>query len=152
MREEGSAYDGGVPDWGLWMLLAAALGVGEVFTLSFLLGPLAIAAALAGITALLGVPVAVQVVVFTIASLASLVVLRPIATRHMKSAPSSRTGTAALVGTSATVVERVDANGGMVRLGGETWTARPYDDADVIEPGARVEVLQIKGATALVSE
>ena len=152
MSAQGSAYDGCVPAWVLWMLLAAALGVGEVFTLSFLLGPLAIAAALAGVSALIGIPVAVQVVIFTLASLASLLVLRPIATRHMRSASATRTGTAALVGTSATVVERVDANGGMVRLGGETWTARPYDDTDVIEPGARVEVLQIKGATALVSE
>jgi membrane protein implicated in regulation of membrane protease activity len=134
------------------MLLAAALGVGEVFTLSFLLGPLALAAALAGVMALLGVGIAFQLVVFILAAVGSLALIRPIARRHLRTPPSARTGTAALVGSTATVVERVDANGGMVRLGGEIWTARPYDDSQVIEPGARVEVLQIRGATALVSE
>jgi membrane protein implicated in regulation of membrane protease activity len=134
------------------MLLAAALAVGEVFTLSFLLGPLAIAAALAGLGALLGLGAALQLVVFIVATVASLVVLRPIARRHLRSPVAIRTGTAALVGSTATVVERVDANGGMVRLGGEMWTARPYDGTQVIEPGARVDVLKIQGATALVSE
>ena len=49
------------------------------------------------------------------------------------------------------MLERVDAAGGQVKLGGEVWTARPYDEDDVLEPGARVEVLKIDGATALVS-
>jgi membrane protein implicated in regulation of membrane protease activity len=40
----------------------------------------------------------------------------------------------------------------MVKIGGEVWSARAYDDDHVIEPGARVEVLKIDGATALVSE
>jgi membrane protein implicated in regulation of membrane protease activity len=63
-----------------------------------------------------------------------------------------RTGTAALVGAKATVVQRVDAGGGRVRIGGEEWTARPYMDGDVYEPGTQVEVAEIKGATALVYE
>jgi membrane protein implicated in regulation of membrane protease activity len=32
------------------------------------------------------------------------------------------------------------------------WTARPYDEDDVYEPGIRVEVVKIQGATALVQE
>jgi membrane protein implicated in regulation of membrane protease activity len=134
------------------MLLAAAFGLGEVFTLSFLLAPLAIAAALAGLAALGGLSLALQLVVFIAATTASLAFIRPIARRHLRTPPQIRTGSAALVGATATVVERVDANGGMVRLRGETWTARPYDDTQVIEPGAQVEVLKIQGATALVTE
>ena len=63
-----------------------------------------------------------------------------------------RTGTAALIGSRAVVLERVDADGGRVKIGGEIWSARPYDEDHVIEPGTRVEVLKIDGATALVSE
>ena len=141
-----------MPEWVIWMLVAAAFAVGEVFTLSFLLGPLAVAAVLAGVAALLGLEIAPQLMVFIAASAASLAFIRPIAKRHLRSAPATRTGTAALVGSTATVIERVDAHGGMVRLGGEMWTARPYDDSQTIEPGARVDVLKIEGATALVSE
>ena len=84
--------------------------------------------------------------------MASLALLRPIARRHLRTPPQIRTGTAALVGARALVLERVDADGGQVKLGGEVWTARPYDEDDVFEPGARVEVLKIDGATALVAE
>ena len=64
----------------------------------------------------------------------------------------TRTGTAALIGARATVLERVDADGGRVRIGGEEWSARAYMNDQVLEPGARVEVAKIEGATALVYE
>ena len=63
-----------------------------------------------------------------------------------------RTGTAALVGKSGTVIEPIDRDSGSVRIEGEVWTARPYDEDETFEPGQRVHVLQIRGATALVSE
>jgi membrane protein implicated in regulation of membrane protease activity len=56
------------------------------------------------------------------------------------------------VGTRGVVLERVDGDGGQIKLAGEVWTARSYDEDEVIEAGARVEVLQIQGATALVSD
>lgn len=141
-----------MPAWVIWMVLAALLGVGEIFTLSLVLGPLAIAAAAGGLAAALGAGLVLQFVAFIVAALASLALLRPVARRHLRAPARLRTGSAALVGSTATVVERVDADGGMVRLAGEVWTARPYDETVVIEPGAKVEVLQIQGATALVSE
>ena len=67
-------------------------------------------------------------------------------------AATTAASTAALVGGPATVVERVDANGGCVKIGGEIWTARSYDEDASFEPGARVEVMKIDGATALVAE
>ena len=141
-----------MPDWVIWMVAAGALAVGEIFTLSLFLGPVAIAAALAGLAALVGAGLAIQLVVFTLAAAASLLVLRPIARGHLRTPSRLRTGTAALIGASATVLERVDGDGGQVRLAGEVWTARAFDDDEVLEPGARVEVLEIRGATALVSE
>ena len=139
--------------WVLWAVLAVALAIGEIFTPGlFFLGPVALAAVAAGAIALGGLGVAVQLIVFIVGTVASLAVLRPIARAHIKIPPLLRTGTAALVGARATVVQRVDADGGRVRLGGEEWSARAYLDDQVLEPGTRVEVAKIEGATALVYE
>ena len=51
--------------------------------------------------------------------------------------PSIRTGTAALIGAKAVVLDRVDADGGRIKLGGEVWTARAYDEDEVIEQGRK---------------
>jgi membrane protein implicated in regulation of membrane protease activity len=141
-----------VDEWVWWMVAAGLLAVGEIFTLSFFLGPISVAAVTAAIVALVGGGLAVQWLVFIAVSLASLAVLRPIAKRHLRTPAQIRTGTAALVGGTAVVVERVDRDGGQVKLAGEIWTARAYDEDEVYEPGARVEVLKIDGATALVAD
>jgi membrane protein implicated in regulation of membrane protease activity len=139
-----------VPDWVLWVVLAAALAIGEVMTLGFLLGLLALAAVAPGVGAAVGV--VIQLLVFIVASIASLALIRPVAKRHLRTPASIRTGTAALVGAKALVTERVDDLGGQVKIGGEVWSARAYLDGQVIEPGTRVEVAKIEGATALVYE
>ena len=139
-------------EWVLWMIAAGLLAVGEMFTLGFFLGPVAIAAVLAAIVALAGGGVALQWIVFIAVSAASLAVLRPIARRHLRTPMQLRSGTAALVGAPAIVLERVDGRGGQVKIGGEVWSARSFDEDQAFEPGARVEVLKIEGATALVCE
>jgi membrane protein implicated in regulation of membrane protease activity len=139
-------------EWVWWMIAAGVLAIGEIFTLSFFLGPVSVAAVAAAIVALAGLGLGIQWVVFIAVSLASLAVLRPIAKRHLKTPAQIRTGTAALVGTRAVVLERVDSDGGQVKIGGEIWSARCYDEDEVLEPGARVDVMEIEGATALVSE
>jgi membrane protein implicated in regulation of membrane protease activity len=141
-----------VPAWAVWVVLAAALAVGEVFTLTFLLGLIAAAALAAAVAAALGAGLVVQLIVFIAVSIASIALLRPIAKAHLRTPVRLRTGTAALVGARAVVVERVDDDGGRVRIGGEEWSARSFVDGQVIEPGTRVEVAQIEGATALVLE
>jgi membrane protein implicated in regulation of membrane protease activity len=138
-------------DWVLWIVGAGALAVGEMLTLSFFLGPIAVAAVLAAGAALAGAGPALQVLVFAVACAASLLVFRPIARRHLMTPSRLRTGTAALVGADALVTEQVDGHGGQVKLSGELWTARCFDEDQVIEPGVRVRVMQIEGATALVS-
>jgi membrane protein implicated in regulation of membrane protease activity len=142
-----------VPAWLIWAIAAVLLAVGEIFTPGlFFLGPVALAAVAAGIVALAGVGVAVQLIVFIAGSIASVVFLRPIARAHLHMPAALRTGTAALEGSKAVVLQRVDANGGRVRIGGEEWSARAYMEDQVLEPGARVEVVKIEGATALVYE
>ena len=142
-----------MPGWVIWAIVAVALAGGELLTPGmFFLGPVALAAVAAGIVALLGVAAWLQLVVFIVASVASLGMLRPIARAHVRMPALTRTGTAALVGAKAVVLQRVDANGGRVRIGGEEWSARAYLDDQVLEPGMRVEVVKIEGATALVYE
>ena len=141
-----------MPDWVFWLLFAAVLAAGEVATLGFFLGAVALAALPAALVAALGASLGIQLLVFILGAVASLAFIRPVARRHLHTPPKIRTGTAALIGTRATVLDRVDSGGGRVKIGGEEWTARPYDEDDVYEEGARVEVMKIDGATALVSD
>ena len=141
-----------MPDWVGWAIAAAVLAAGEAATAALVLGPLALAAAAAAIVAAAGAGIAIQVAAFALASVAALALLRPIARAHLKVPPHMRTGAAALIGMSATVLEQVNRDGGRVKIGGEIWSARSYDQDEVIEPGDRVEVLQIDGATALVAK
>lgn len=139
--------------WIVWVVVAVALAVGEILTPGlFFLGPVALAAAAAAAAAALGSGAVGSLIVFVVASLASLAFLRPIARRHVRLPALSRTGTDALVGRKALVVRTVDQNGGRVRIGGEEWSARAYMPDQVLEPGTQVEVVEIQGATALVYE
>jgi membrane protein implicated in regulation of membrane protease activity len=142
-----------VPAWLIWAIAAVLLSVGEIVTPGmFFLGPVALAALAAAVVALIGLGAPFQLLVFIVGSAASVLFLRPLARRHLHMPAALRTGTAALEGTRATVLQRVDANGGRVRIGGEEWSARAYLEDGVYEPGERVEVVKIEGATALVYE
>jgi membrane protein implicated in regulation of membrane protease activity len=142
-----------VASWLAWSIAALLLAVGEVFTPGlFFLGPIAVAAIAAAIVALTGAALAIQLIVFAGASLASLAVLRPLARAHLHMPAALRTGTAALEGAHAVVLQRVDQTTGRVKIRGEEWSARAYMPDQVIEPGTRVEVVKIEGATALVYE
>ena len=141
-----------MPDWVIWMIVAIALAGGEMLTLSLFLGPLALAAVLAALVAVGSGSIELQAAAFVLGSVASLAIIRPIARRHLRTPAHIRTGAAALIGQSATVLEQVDSQKGMVKIGGEVWTARTYDEDHVIEAGKRVEVMKIDGATALVAE
>jgi membrane protein implicated in regulation of membrane protease activity len=140
--------------WVLWLIAAVVLAVAEVLNLSFFLFPFAIGAAGAAVAELAGAGTPVAVVVFAVLTAISFGIVRPIAKRHVRTPPAIRTGTAALIGKPAVVLERVanDDATGTVRIEGEVWTARSYDEDRTIEPGTRVEVIEIRGATALVAE
>jgi len=138
--------------WVIWLIAAGILGVGEMHQGGFYLAPFALGAAIAAIVSLLGAGAAVSAVVFVAASAIVFATLRPLARRHRQLPPSIRTGAAALIGRPAIVLERIanDEGVGCVRIGGEVWTARSYDDDEVFDAGERVEVVEIRGATALV--
>jgi membrane protein implicated in regulation of membrane protease activity len=140
-----------MPAWLIWAIVAVLLAVGEIFTPGlFFLGPIALAALAATVTAALGGPIWSQILVFGVGSFAAVGLLRPIARRHLTMPHSIRTGTAALEGGRAIVLQRVDGRGGRVKIGGEEWSARSYVPDEAFDVGMEVEVAQIQGATALV--
>jgi len=139
-------------DWVFWLIAAAVFGVGEIATLGFFLAPFAIGALVAAVISAVGAGDVIAFVVFLAVSVAALAALRPIARSHRRQPPALRTGTAALVGRTATVVERIEGDTGCVRLEGEIWRARAFDDDEVIEPGAKVQVIEIRGVTAVVAQ
>jgi membrane protein implicated in regulation of membrane protease activity len=137
--------------WVLWLALALIFGIIETTTLDLTFLMLGGGALVGGVAAMLGAPFLLQALVAIAASAALIGVVRPVAKRHLRQPVNARTGVAALVGRRAIVVERVDAHGGRIKLSGEIWSARSYDNA-VIEIGATVDVVEIQGATALVYE
>jgi membrane protein implicated in regulation of membrane protease activity len=140
--------------WVIWLIAAVVFAVGEIATLGFFLAPFAGGALLAAIVSAVGAGQLASWAVFLLVSLLALAALRPLARSHRRMPAQLRTGTAALVGRNATVLDEIANHDdtGTIRLEGERWTARAYDDDDVIAPGTRVRVMEIRGATALVSE
>ena len=136
--------------WIAWLVLAALLGAAEVLTTTLAFGLLAVAALVAAIAGGAGLGLPIQLGAFAVTAGAGLGVVRPLAVRHLRRPPLLRSGTSALVGRSATVLEEVTAHGGRVRIGGEVWSARSYDESQVIPVDSTVDVFAIEGATALV--
>ncbi|MBT2393280.1 NfeD family protein [Streptomyces sp. ISL-1] len=136
--------------WLIWLITAAVLAVAEIFTLTAALGMLAGAALVTAGFAGVGLPLPFQFLVFTVVATVSILFVRPIALRHVLQPQVARFGVDALVGSPAYVVSEVTGLGGRVRIGGEEWTARAYDETLVIPPGTTVDVMEISGSTALV--
>jgi membrane protein implicated in regulation of membrane protease activity len=136
--------------WAGWFGAAALLAVAELLSMDFVLLMLALGLAGGGVADLLGAPLALQILVAVIVAMGTLVFVRPSVVRRLHHGPELTTGHAALVGRSAIVTAEITAHAGLVKLAGETWTARPFDDSMVIPEGSTVDVFEIKGATAVV--
>jgi membrane protein implicated in regulation of membrane protease activity len=137
--------------WASWLALAVLFGVLELVSLDLFLVMLAGGAVVGSVTAGVGGPVPLQIVLALVSAVALLGVIRPGVVRRLHSGPDLKTGADALIGKRATVLrELVHGMPGRVKIGGEEWTAEPYDEDDRIEAGEVVDVVQIKGATAYV--
>lgn len=136
--------------WVAWVIVALVLAGVEITTLDLIFIMLAVGALAGAAGAALGLALVLQVIIAGGAALAALLVIRPVAIRHLRTPIDTRTGIAALVGRQAVVVERVDGITGRVKLAGELWSARSFDPHEAIEPGRTVDVVQIEGATAIV--
>lgn len=137
--------------WAVWVGLAALLGVAELVSLDLVLVMLAAGALGGAVTAAAGGAVVLQLLVAAVVSVGMLALVRPSLVARLHSGPELKLGTSKLIGARGTVTVRITGlAAGQIRLAGETWTAAPYDEDGVIEPGATVEVFEIRGATAYV--
>jgi membrane protein implicated in regulation of membrane protease activity len=137
--------------WEAWLIAAIALGCLELISLDMIFIMLAGGALVGTVTALFGVPVILQVVLALITAVGLLAVIRPGVLRSLHSGPDLRTGAQALIGSRATVLQELSGQRpGRVKIGGEEWSALPYDEDETIPEGELVDVVQIRGATAYV--
>ncbi len=138
--------------WVWWLIAAVGFAVVEILTTTLFVGPFAVGALVAMIVSLSGGSVLVQLIVFIGASVLALGIVRPIAHRHLRMPPELRTGAGRLIGREALVVDAVDRDAGTVKIEGEVWSARPYLQDAILAAGTRVQVVEIRGAIALVAE
>ena len=138
--------------WVLWLIAAVIFAVGEIASMGLFLAPFAGGAAVAAVLSAAGAGAIVEWSAFLVVSVILLAALRPIAREHQRTRGRVRTGPPRWWGRPrwSSSGSRTPKGVGCVKLGGEIWTARAYDDDEVIEPGTRVHVLEIRGATALV--
>lgn len=137
----------------MWVIAACVLAAGEVLTGRFLLAPFAAGAGLAAVIDAGGAGRIVAWLAFVLISLLVLVAVRPILRSRNQTRASIESSKAALIGMDALVLEDIENSEGVgcVKIGGEVWTARSFEGDGVIERGTQVEVVEIKGATALVT-
>lgn len=137
--------------WETWLGLSILLGVAEMFSMDLFLIMLAVGAVAGMVAAVIGAPFAAQVLVAAGVSVAMLAVVRPPVAKRLHHGPELNLGHGKLVGTRGVVTQEITGlQVGRIKIGGEIWTAAPYDESLTITPGETVEVLQIKGATAFV--
>ena len=137
--------------WETWLALSIALGVAEMFSLDLILAMLAAGAVIGMVAALIGLPVVIQILAALAASVAMLALVRPAFVKRLHGGPELSLGHGKLVGTQGIVVTELSGlAAGRVTIGGEEWSALPYDETMTIAAGETIEVLAIKGATAYV--
>jgi membrane protein implicated in regulation of membrane protease activity len=134
----------------LWLIIGIVLVVAEVLSGAFVLVMLGSAALVAAVVAAVGVGPVISAVVFAAAAAAGITLARPALVRRMHAGDHVKTNVDALVGSKALVTATVDAHAGQVKVNGEIWSARSYDETEVLEPGRTVTIMSISGATAVV--
>lgn len=137
--------------WATWLVIATALGVLELVSMDLILIMLAGGALVGMVVALISGTFVLQMLAALAAAVALLAFLRPGMVHRLHAGPTLAIGAEALIGKRAHVLETVShQRPGRVKIGGDVWTAQPFDEDDQIEEGASVEVVSIKGATAYV--
>jgi membrane protein implicated in regulation of membrane protease activity len=134
-----------------WLVLAVVLGMAELVSLDLILVMVAVGAIVGALAAVVSFPVILQVLLAAGSSAAMLALVRPNLVQKLHQGPDLVTGTGNLVGQQGVVTEELSIHHpGRVKVGGEIWSACPYDESLTIAPGATVEVFAIRGATAYV--
>ncbi|HJP80232.1 MAG TPA: NfeD family protein [Pseudonocardiaceae bacterium] len=133
----------------VWLIIGVVLVIAEVLSGAFVLVMLGAAALVAALVAAVGLGLPISAVAFVVVAGGGITLARPALVRKMHT-EHHKTNVEALVGKRATVVTTVDAQAGQVKIEGALWSARAYDETEVLEIGRSVTIMSISGATALV--
>jgi membrane protein implicated in regulation of membrane protease activity len=134
----------------VWLVVGIVLMVAEVLSGTFVLLMLGLAALVSAGVSAVGVPLPISAVVFAAVAAGGITLARPALVHRLQSGEQIKTNTDALVGRKAIVISKVDAHEGRVKIDGDLWSARCYDETEVLEAGRSVTVMGISGAVALV--
>jgi membrane protein implicated in regulation of membrane protease activity len=136
--------------WIIWLTVFLLLAVAEMLTLNLYFILMSVGALAALVTFLFHGELWLQIVIFCVVALATTVLIRPLALKHLQRGPADQLSNVdRLIGHHAVVLEAVSTTGGLVKIGGDVWTARTRGGSD-IPVGAAVEVAAIDGATAII--
>ncbi|WP_026818449.1 NfeD family protein [Arthrobacter castelli] len=137
--------------WLLWLVLFLVLAAVEMITLDLMFLMLSVGALAALAASFVTGSFFIQCIVFCIVALAMILFVRPVALRHLKKGPpEQRSNIDRLIGEMALTLEPVSAASGIVKIGGDTWSARVASEGE-IPAGRKVSVTRIEGATAIVT-
>lgn len=134
----------------VWFIAAVVLALAELAAGEFTLLMLAGAAAITGVVSLVGIPLWLEIATFAISAAGLVFFLRPALRKRLNSPKALDTSPRALVGSTAPVLETIDASAGQIRLDGSIWSARSMDPEVSFQEGETVRVMSIDGATAVV--
>ncbi len=136
--------------WAIWLIAAAGLALAESFTLDFTLLMLA-AGALAGAGAAVLFPglILVHVIVAVLVSFTLLFLLRPTLLERVRRAPGYRSSLQRMVGSTGRALTAIDGGSGEVKVAGEVWQARSFND-EPIAAGTAVEIFEVDGTSVVV--
>jgi len=136
--------------WALWLTLFLVFAVVEMLTLDLFFIMLAGGALAAVMADFAGAELWLQIIGFCVVSLLMIGFVRPVALKHLHKGPADRrTNIERLIGESAVVMEAVSESGGLVKIGGDVWSAR--SESGLLSPGQQAVVSAIEGATAIVA-
>ncbi len=137
--------------WALWLVVFLILAGIEMLTLDLFFIMMSAGALASLASSFMGAQLWLQIIVFCVVALAMIVFIRPVALNHLhKDHDEHSTNIDRLIGRSAVVVQAVTEHSGLVKIGGDTWTARTRGPAE-LSTGQAVVVGAIEGATAVVS-
>lgn len=137
--------------WIIWLTVFLLLAVAEMLTLNLYFILMSVGALAALVAFLFNAELWLQIVIFCVVALATTVLIRPLALAHLHRGPADQLSNVdRLIGRKAVVLETVGLGAGLVKIGGDIWTARISGGSE-LPVGAAVEVAAIEGATAIVS-
>jgi membrane protein implicated in regulation of membrane protease activity len=137
--------------WETWLAISIVLGVAELASMDLILLMLAGGALVGMVAAILDLHVVFQVLGASVAAIAALSLVRPVMAKRLHGGPDLALGHGKLVGRQGVCTERITPHEhGRIKLAGEIWTAESYDETATVEPGQVVDVVEIRGATAVV--